>query len=475
MTKIMRTIATTFYFFFKCIYYSRRNARKELLLFFLISCYVTKGQINNKDYSITLERNFKSPSDSIQTSVYWYWLSDNISEEGVEKDLEAMKRVGINRAFIGNIGLSDVPYGKVKLFSAEWWNVIHAALKKATELNIEIGMFNSPGWSQSGGPWIKPNESMRYLAATHTVVEGGKLVQLQLPTGGKDFQDVKVLAYPAPMGFGTSIKSLHPQIRITPQINNVSLLFDGNTNSSVDIPSGEKVVIDIFTDQPYIARNLEIYPARQDLKMEVELQAKQHDRYQTVKKFLVDRSNNSLNVGFEPYAPVSESFEAVLASEFRITITHVFGRAGVTEIELSSIPKVERYVEKTLAKMFSTPLPYWREYQWPVQAVIKERDVVINPLDVIDISTKMDKNGILNWDVPNGKWIILRTGMMPTGVKNSPASKEGAGLEVDKMSSTHIASHFNNFMGEIIRRIPAEDRKTWKLVVQDSYEMGGQN
>jgi hypothetical protein len=42
--------------------------------------------------------------------------SGNISKEGVVKDLEAMKKVGINRAFIGNIGLDDVPYGKVKCF-----------------------------------------------------------------------------------------------------------------------------------------------------------------------------------------------------------------------------------------------------------------------------------------------------------------------------------------------------------------------
>ena len=46
----------------------------------------------------------------------------------------------------GNIGLSDIPYGKVKMLSEEWWDIIHAALKKATEPNIEIGIFNSPRW-----------------------------------------------------------------------------------------------------------------------------------------------------------------------------------------------------------------------------------------------------------------------------------------------------------------------------------------
>lgn len=62
-----------------------------------------------------------------------------------------------------------------------------------------------------------------------------------------------------------------------------------------------------------------------------------------------------------------------------------------------------------------------------------------------------------------------------TGTKNAPASPEATGLETDKMSKEHIASHFDAFLGEIIRRIPAEDRKTWKVAVQDSYETGGQN
>src|SRR5687768_1917704 len=79
----------------------------------------------NKNIAFTkVESGFMVPPDSIQTSVYWYWISDNISKQGVINDLKAMKAVGINRAFIGNIGLTgEVPYGKVKLFSDEWWDI----------------------------------------------------------------------------------------------------------------------------------------------------------------------------------------------------------------------------------------------------------------------------------------------------------------------------------------------------------------
>ena len=147
-----------------------------------------------------LAAGFVAPPDSVQTSVYWYWLSGNVSKEGVVKDLEAMKRAGINRAFIGNIGLGELatPYAPVKLFTDEWWEVTHAALKRASELGIEIGMFNSPGWSQAGGPWIEPGQAMRYLASVKAHVRGGGKVEVELPRPSADFQDVRVVAYPAP-------------------------------------------------------------------------------------------------------------------------------------------------------------------------------------------------------------------------------------------------------------------------------------
>src|SRR5687768_14013964 len=141
---------------------------------------------------------FKKPGDSVQTSVYWYWLYDNISKEGVVKDLHAMKKAGINRAFIGNIGLEETPYGKVKMFSDSWWEIMHTALKTATELDIEIGIFNSPGWSQSGGPWVKSGQAMRYLISSEKTVQGPISLQTKLKKPIPDFQDVRVIAYPTP-------------------------------------------------------------------------------------------------------------------------------------------------------------------------------------------------------------------------------------------------------------------------------------
>ena len=172
----------------------RKPLLKTLFCLSLLAPFMGSGQDKN-----VLEFGFVNPAEQVQTSVYWYWISGNISEEGVKKDLYSMKEAGINRAFIGNIGLEGIqtPYKTVPFYSEEWWKILHAALKTATELGIEIGIFNSPGWSQSGGPWVKPEQAMRYLASVKAEVSGGKQVEVVLTKPDKDFQDVKVIAFPS--------------------------------------------------------------------------------------------------------------------------------------------------------------------------------------------------------------------------------------------------------------------------------------
>lgn len=80
------------------------NKLSKLILMLPLALAPLAGQAAPKGGShAALAAGFVAPPDSVQTSVYWYWLSGNVSKEGVVKDLEAMKRAGINRAFIGNI------------------------------------------------------------------------------------------------------------------------------------------------------------------------------------------------------------------------------------------------------------------------------------------------------------------------------------------------------------------------------------
>lgn len=412
----------------------------------LLSCNKTETSANHPSFA-SIEQGFRSIPDSVQTGVYWYWISDNISKEGVERDLEAMKVAGINRAFIGNIGIDGIPYGDHKLLSSEWWEVLHAALKKATELNIEIGIFNSPGWSQSGGPWVKSSQAMRYLASSDTIVAGPGRMQLTLPSVGKDEQDVCVIAYPA-LDKPVAEKSW--------AINKKS----GQSSSSV-----------LIFDKEATVRTL-IYRVNTPFKTTAKLWVKKGGKEELLRQFVIDRSNPALNVGFVPYAPVVISLPETSASQFRLEMSEEGEAAG--NVTLTSSPMMERYPEKSLAKMFQTPLPMWDDYLWEKQPAVSDASLMVSP-DAIKNVTEFSKNGVLDWEVPEGKWVIRRMAMLPTGVTNSPATPEATGPEIDKMSKKHVAFHFDAFIGDILKRIPEADRKTFKVVVQDSYETGGQN
>ena len=402
------------------------------------------GQPAMADGFDVMQKKFTQTPKEQPLAVYWYWLDGNISEEGVVKDLHAMKTVGINRVQIGMIGDGQgAPRGPVRMFTDKWWKIMHTMFKTASELDIEVGLFNCPGWSQSGGPWVKPEQSMRYLAAVNETVQGPAKFNGKLPSLGKDAQDVRVLAYPA-KGLGAK-----------------TIVADKVKNQNVVELSGNEIIT---------ARSLVLHLVDEG-EGDMELAVRKGDEWVTVDKYYLDRSNTNPNVGFIPLAPYVFSLPEVEGSQFRITL----GENGfIGKIEISEKPQVEFFAEKTLGKMYPYPLPMWDDYLWRNQPEYYDADM-LQATQVIDITSHMAPDGTLTWNVPEGTWVISRTGMLTTGVECSPAPKEGRGLETDKMSKEHIRTHFDNYLGKILERIPAEDRKTFKIVVEDSYETGGQN
>lgn len=453
--------------------------RKETMLIVIFVLHLAACMQNSEkrptQLSQELEKGFVNPPDSIQTSVYWYWISDNISKEAAVKDLHAMKAVGINRAFIGNIGLEDLPAGKVKMFSDEWWEILHTALKTATELNIEIGIFNSPGWSQSGGPWVKPEQAMRYLTASETRISGPKKIAQKLSSPANSFQDVKVLAWRENRN-GQMAGLENAIFSSQPAVSNLEVVFDNDPETDIVIPAGEPFTIDIQLRHPFAARSLTIRPTKHPITAEALFQVKENgDRYRTIREFNINRSNPSLNVGFIPDAPIVIALPETESESFRLIIDGIEAEARIADILLETTPKIENFSEKTLAKMWPTPLPLWDAYLWKEQPDTGDTATTVKSDEVLDISQYMNSDGTLIWNVPEGDWVVMRLGMTPTGITNAPASPEATGLEIDKMSKKHIESHFNAFLGEILKRVPEADRKCFKVVVQDSYEMGGQN
>ncbi len=412
----------------------------KLLLALLASSLVGSAQAE------TLETRFTHPPETTRPRCYWYWMDGQITKEGITRDLEAMKRVGIGEGYIGVIsGQSGTPAsGASKALTDEWWGFIEHAIREGTRLGVDVGMFNSPGWSQSGGPWVKPSQAMRYVTLPELRLHGPQHFEGKLPLPTGEFQDLVVLAFPVPAGEGEVAK----------------LTSRTPTLVTFEMPS------------PFTARSVTVLPTK-EVNVKAELLASDDgQQYRTVKKFPIDRHNLGVGVGPVPLAPIVVTLPATTARFFQLKFSVA---CELGDIQLSPAARVESFAEKSLLKVFQDPLPPFDFYSWPTLAEPNADGLTIPPEAVRDLSKLMAADGTLRWDVPAGDWIVLRTALTPTGTKNSPAPPEATGLEVDKMNRTALKSHYDAFVGHLLKRMPPADRKSWKHVVADSYEMGPQN
>jgi hypothetical protein len=69
-----------------------------MLSFLLYECSTTSSELTKATHYDTIKSGFKTPTDDNTLWCYWYWIGDDISKEGITKDLEAMKAAGIGGA-----------------------------------------------------------------------------------------------------------------------------------------------------------------------------------------------------------------------------------------------------------------------------------------------------------------------------------------------------------------------------------------
>lgn len=102
-------------------------------------------------------------------------------------------------------------------------------------------------------------------------------------------------------------------------------------------------------------------------------------------------------------------------------------------------------------------------------------EVMIAQAGIVDLAAQMGADGRLEWDVPAGKWTILRFGHTSTGVENAPAPASGRGLECDKLSPEGIEAQFAGMMGKLVADVGPAAGKTLVTTHIDSWENGAQN
>jgi hypothetical protein len=227
---------------------------------------------------------FKDPPNIARPRVYWYWQNGNITSDGLSKDLEWMHRAGIGgvETFDVAVVTPTVVKNRIIYMQPEWKDAFLHSLEVSERLGMTVTIGAAPGWSQTGGPWIKPIDAMKKLVWTETRVEGGKPfsgILAKPPQINGPFQDQPhdvrpdrpipalptlykdqlVIAFRAPPGENT-LEEAHPMVTASGGSMTYVDLIDGSYGRTIDLPAtaGSVSWVQIAFDSPQTIRGVTV-------------------------------------------------------------------------------------------------------------------------------------------------------------------------------------------------------------------------
>jgi len=310
-----------------------------------------------------LAAGFAVPPDSARPWVYWMWMDGNLTHEGITADLEAMRKAGLGGVIICEVNVG-VPRGPVEFMSPEWRRLFKHVVREAERLGLEITLNAGPGWTGSGGPWVKPEESMQHIVAAAAEASGPGRFEAALPRPKR-----------RPAFFGDGVLPAELEKAKNDYYRDVAVL-------AFPTPSSGSAIADIDEKALYV------------------------------------RAPYSSQPGVKPFLLAPADFPALPAG------------------------------------------------------------AAIDPSRIVDLTGRLAADGRLAWDVPAGRWTILRFGRTSTGANTRPAPVPGLGLECDKLDKAALDAHYDAFVGALLREIGprrTDGAAGWTMLHIDSWEMGAQN
>jgi hypothetical protein len=171
----------------------------------------------------TLFEGFQSPPAEAKPQVWWHWMSGNVTEEGVRRDLEWIQRVGIGGVhnfdvafdFGGDFDTPTLVDHPLTYLTPEWREVFRRSVELADWLGLEFTIASAPGWSETGGPWVTAREGMKKLVWTETYIEGGTayMGRLARPSSvSGSFQNIPHAVFGTPKHRGAPIPTFYADV-----------------------------------------------------------------------------------------------------------------------------------------------------------------------------------------------------------------------------------------------------------------------
>src|SRR5512142_60597 len=143
---------------------------------FLITLLFNGCQGSSGKTGSSLESGFLNPPDEAKPRVWWHWMNGNITKEGIKLDLAWMHHVGLAgfQNFDAALQTPQVVDHRLAYMTPEWKDAFKYAITLGDQYGMEMAIAGSPGWSESGGPWVPPAQAMKKYVWSETRIDGGR-------------------------------------------------------------------------------------------------------------------------------------------------------------------------------------------------------------------------------------------------------------------------------------------------------------
>ena len=488
---------------------------KKLLAVFstMIVCIYCYSQTKGSQQKDDLYTGFTMPPNAAKPRVWWHWMNGNITKDGIRKDLEWMHRSGVGgfQNFDASLMTPQIVKQRLTYMTPDWIDAFRFTTKLADSLKLEMAIAGSPGWSESGGPWVKPENGMKKIVWKELRVKGGtSRIKIDAPSGTTGpfqnipkqsdmilsvertklpvfYKDVAVIAFKLP-ATDQSLAELGAVVSSSGGNFTLDQLTDGDLATSHLLPRDSingYAWIQFAFPQPQTIKAITMVGGGKP-----GLFGRGGDANDARALEAIDDGIHFRLVCHIPIGSILQQTIAIpetRAACFRITVRNPPAQGNpfqalvgvntppvtppgteIAEIVLHSASRIQMFEEKDA---FAPATGLYEKATAPAND-----PVALN--DVIDLTHQLNADGTLNWTAPSGgEWKIIRFGYSLLGIDNHPASPEATGPEVDKLDPLAIRDYFTNYLNQYKKATGGlmGDKGGLQYIITDSWEAGAQN
>jgi hypothetical protein len=464
----------------------------------LIPCF----SLAREKISDPLREGFRSPPPVAKPRVWWHWMNGNVTKDGIRRDLEWMQRVGIGGvdAIDASIDTPQVVKKRLVYMTPEWKEAFRYAARLTARYGMELSIDSSPGWSETGGPWVSPQAAMKKLVWSRIELEGGRAFHGKLtepPSNPGPFQNI-AKAVPGVSAFYRDSIVIAYRARISDPVVeradtnggrlDAAALSDGDLARAANLKPervGEPVWMRIAYARPASIQGVTLALSTNDgLGFAARVEASDDGvnwravsdipKPAQVRRFALLQQTIA-------FAPVTARFFRVVVrpdAPIPNSLRLVERAPGLADAPASPAPQEEARTYQLYELAFHARAAIHEFEKKAGFAIARDNYAIAAPVepppdtavargDVVVLTDQMAADGTLDWTPPEGHWVVLRMGYSLTGAQNHPATAEATGLEVDKLSKAHVRDYMERYLATYGSGPTA--------LTVDSTEVGAQN